>query len=59
MGKFVKDFIDDFCVFSSREDHCKKLELALQRYDKCKGQLNLEKCHLVQPRVKAFGKYHF
>ena len=51
----MKAFIDDFCVYSSRADHCEKLELVLRRYDDCGGQLNPRKCHLVQPRVKLLG----
>ena len=51
----MKDFIDDFCVYSSRAGHCEKLQLVLARYDECKGQLNPNKCHLAQPRVKLLG----
>ena len=51
----MKDFIDDFCVYSSRAEHCEKLQMVLARYDECGGQLNLKKCHLAQPRVKLLG----
>ena len=37
LGKFIKGFIDDFCVYSSRKDHAQKLEMAFARYDECGG----------------------
>ena len=55
LGKCVKDFIDDFCIYSSRQDHCEKLAQVFERYDECGGQLNPKKCFLAQPRVKLFG----
>lgn len=55
IGDFVKAFIDDFCVYSSRAEHCEKLKKVLGRYDECGGQLNPKKCHLAQPRVKLLG----
>ena len=51
----MKDFIDDFCIYSSRVEHCEKLEMVLAHYDECGGQLNPKKCHLGQPRVKLLG----
>lgn len=54
-GKFVKDFIDDFCIYSDRSLHCSRLESVFQRYDECGGQLNPKKCFLAQPRVKLLG----
>ena len=55
IDNFVKDFIDDFCVYSGRSEHCEKLKMVLSRYDECGNQLNPKKCHLVQPRVKLLG----
>ena len=55
IDRFVKDFIDDFCIYSSGVEHCEKLEMVLARYDECGGQLNPKKCHLGQPRVKLLG----
>ncbi|WP_208972664.1 hypothetical protein, partial [Escherichia coli] len=55
LEKFVKDFIDDFCVYSDRASHCSKLEMVFGRYDECGGQLNPKKCHLAQPRIKLLG----
>ena len=51
----MKNFIDNFCVHSSRANHCEKLSLVFKRYDECGGQLNPRKCHLTQPRVKLLG----
>lgn len=52
IGSCVKDFIDDFCVYSTRAEYCEKLEMVLNHYDECGGQLNTKKCFFVQPRVK-------
>lgn len=56
LNRFVKDFIDDFCVYSTRALHCSRLEEVLQRYDECGGQLNPKKCHLEgnsdQPKLR-------
>ena len=51
----MKDFIDDFCIYSSRAEHCERLKMVLSRYDECGGQLNPKKCHMGQPRVKLLG----
>ncbi|MCO5608437.1 hypothetical protein L7F22_062647 [Adiantum nelumboides] len=55
LGKFVKGFIDDFCVYSSQKEHVQKLEMTFARYDECGGQLNPKKSHLAQHRVKLLG----
>ncbi|MCO5598191.1 hypothetical protein L7F22_052283 [Adiantum nelumboides] len=55
IGSCVKDFMDDFCVYSNRAEHHEKLQMVLDRYDECGGQLNPKKCHLAQPRVKLLG----
>ena len=48
-------FIDDFCVYSTRVEHCEQLEMVLKHYDDCGGQLNPKKCFFAQPRVKLLG----
>ena len=55
IGSCVKHFIDDFCVYSSRVEHCEKLQMVLAHYDECGGQIDLNKCHLTQPRVMLLG----
>ena len=55
IGKCVQAFIDDFCVYSPRVEHCEKLEMVLKHYDDCGGQLNPKKCFFAQPRVKFLG----
>ncbi|MCO5564043.1 hypothetical protein L7F22_017699 [Adiantum nelumboides] len=55
LGKFVKGFIHDFCVYSTWKEHVQKLEMTFARYDECGGQLNPKKCQLAQPRVKLLG----
>ncbi|KAG6557616.1 hypothetical protein Mapa_000897 [Marchantia paleacea] len=44
IGKFVRDFIDDFCVYGKKEDHFDHLIKILQRLEKAKASLNPEKC---------------
>ena len=51
----LKDFMEDFCIYSSRQGHCDKLPRVFQYYDECGGQLNPKKCFLAQPRVKFLG----
>ncbi|MCO5601602.1 hypothetical protein L7F22_055725 [Adiantum nelumboides] len=41
IDSFVKDFIDDFCVYSTRTEHCEKLEMVLKHYDEC-GENGIE-----------------
>ena len=48
-GKFLRTFMDDTCVYSSRVEHCAKLEMVFQKMDEAGGQLNLEKCKLLIP----------
>ena len=55
IDSFVKDFMDDFCVYSSKSEHFEKLKMVLSCYDECGNQLNPRKCHLVQPKVKLLG----
>ena len=40
IGSYVKDFMDDFCVYSTQTEHCDKLEMVLKHYNECSGQLN-------------------
>ncbi|MCO5552989.1 hypothetical protein L7F22_006509 [Adiantum nelumboides] len=55
IDSFVKVLIDDFCVYSTRAEHCEKLEMVLKCYDECGGMLNPKKCSFAQPRVKLLG----
>ena len=47
IGSCVKDFIDDFCIYSTRTEHCEKLQMVLQCYDEYGGQLNPKKYHIA------------
>ena len=55
LGKLFKDFIDVFCIYSLRVDHCSRLKEVFNRYDEYGGQLNPKRDHLAQPRVKLLG----
>ncbi|OAE24162.1 hypothetical protein AXG93_2752s1770 [Marchantia polymorpha subsp. ruderalis] len=44
IGKFVRDFIDDFCVYGRKADHFDHLIKILQRLEEAKASLNPEKC---------------
>ena len=54
-GKFVRVFMDDFAIYSSRKDHLEKVRLAFKRLEECKMQLNPEKCHIGEKEVVMLG----
>ena len=54
-GKFVRVFIDDFAIYSTRLDHLGKVRVAFKRLDECKGQLNHDKCHIGEKEVVILG----
>ena len=50
------EFIDDVIVFSSSsEEHARRLESVLQRFDKANLQLHSGKCAFAQPLVQYLG----
>ena len=53
--KFVRAFLDDICVYTSKKEHADRLEQVFRRMDEAGGQLNLEKCFLGCPKVKLLG----
>ena len=55
LGTCVKDFIDDFYVYSSQSEYYENLAMTFKCYDECGGQLNPKKFFLGQPRVKLLG----
>ena len=54
-GKSIRVFIDDFCIYSSRECHLVKVDEGLTRLEQMGGKLNVEKCHIGEPRVALLG----
>ena len=49
-------FIDDVIVFSiSAEEHARRLESVLQRFDKSNLQLHPGNCAFAQPQVQYLG----
>jgi len=49
-------FIDDVIVFSSSaEEHARRLESVLQRFDQANLQLHPGKCAFAQPQVQYLG----
>lgn len=53
---FMRNFIDDVCVHGCiNAHHCEKLSLVLRKNFKRGGQLNPDKCHLSQTRVRLLG----
>ena len=42
-------------VYSSKVEHCAKLEMVFQKMDEAIGQLNLEKCKLAHSKVLLLG----
>ena len=55
IGSCVKEFIDNFCVYSTRDEHCDKLQMVLERYDECGGQLNPKIHFFSHTMVKLLG----
>ena len=51
LEKFIRVFLDGFCIYSSHVDHLQKLRIALKSIDDAKGCLNPTKCHLARKKV--------
>ncbi|MCO5552515.1 hypothetical protein L7F22_006027 [Adiantum nelumboides] len=54
-GKSIRVFIDDFCIYSSRVLHLEKVNEGLARLQSLGGQLNVDKCHIVESQVTLLG----
>ncbi|MCO5596850.1 hypothetical protein L7F22_050920 [Adiantum nelumboides] len=54
-GKSIRVFLDDFCTYSGRALHCQRVEKGLQRLYQYGGQLNPDKCHVVEKEVVLLG----
>ena len=48
-------FIDDIVFSSSSEEHARRLESVLQRFDKANLQLHPGKCAFAQPQIQYLG----
>lgn len=53
--EFVKNFIDDFVVFSTRNDHLSCLRVVLERVDAAKMGLNPDKCKFCVRKGALLG----
>ena len=53
--KFVRVFIDDFAIYSTRIGHLEKVCAVFKRLDECKGQVNPEKCQVGEKEVVMLG----
>ena len=54
-GKSIRVYIDDFCIYSSREHHLERVEEGLKRLAQLGGQLNESKCHIGGSKVALLG----
>ncbi|MCO5598370.1 hypothetical protein L7F22_052465 [Adiantum nelumboides] len=54
-GKSIRVFIDDFCIYSTRALHLKKVNEGLARLQSLGGQLNVDKCHIAESQVTLLG----
>ena len=54
-GKSIRVFLDDFCIYSARANHCERLEEGLKRLHHYGGQLNPDKCHIARKEVVLLG----
>jgi len=56
VGRDCFVFIDDIILFSSSaEEHARRLERVLQRFDRANLQLHPGKCMFAQPQVQYLG----
>lgn len=55
LGKFIRVFLDDFCIYSRSIEHIEKLRVALQSIDDARGCLNPGKCRLARKKVVLLG----
>ena len=45
LGVFIEVFLDDFCIYSTRQEHLTKVHMAFHRIDEAKGNnLNPKNC---------------
>lgn len=47
--------MDDFCIYSSRLEHCSKVCLAFKQLYEFRENLNPEKCHIAESKVALLG----
>jgi hypothetical protein len=55
LRKFMEIFLDDFCVYGSKEDHPEHLAKCFAQCDKYGISLNVAKCQFVVPFGKLLG----
>ena len=55
LGKSLRVFIDDFCIYSSCILHLGKVEEGFKRLHSLGGQLNVEMCQIVESMVALLG----
>ena len=55
LGKFIRVFLDVFCIYSSHVNHLEKLRIAFKSIDDAKGCLNPTKCCLARKKVSFLG----
>ena len=58
-GKFIRVFIDNFCMYSLSTTHLARVDEGLSRLAQMGCQLNFEKCHIGEKRVALLGHMIF
>ena len=53
LGAFIEGFLDDFCIYSTQQEHLTKVRMAFHRIDEAKGIFNPEKLQLG-PHMENF-----
>ena len=55
IGVFREVFLDDFCIYSTWQEHLTKVRMAFHRIDEAKDIFNPEKCTIGATHGRLFG----
>ena len=55
LGKSLRVFMDDFCIYSSQLLHVERVDEVFSRVDRDEGQLNPSKCKIARRKVVLLG----
>ena len=55
LGKSLRVFMDDFCIYSSQLLHVERVDEVFGRLDRDGGQLNPSKCKIAREKVVLLG----
>ena len=59
LGKFIHAYLDDVCVYGTRDSHLGQLRAIFERLSKFKGRMSLEKCNFSFEKATLLGHVVF